>query len=133
MLRRALPLLERLGDFIGNGEIDPQRPGSLGERCDLIGDIKSHLRTDDAAKLARLSELANALHDDSPLSPDLFGYAASDALQYVLANWRDAVACGEPLTKLLPDLPQVIQQLAAFEKEAVRIIHSEEASRCKRG
>lgn len=42
-LERALPMLVRLGDFIGNGEIDQKREGSLGERCDLIGDIKEHL------------------------------------------------------------------------------------------
>jgi hypothetical protein len=39
LLSRALPLLIRLGDFIGNGPIDPTRAESLGERCDLIGDI----------------------------------------------------------------------------------------------
>jgi hypothetical protein len=44
LLTRVLPLLERLGDFIGNGEIDPSRTASLGERCDLIGDIKDYLR-----------------------------------------------------------------------------------------
>lgn len=43
LLERTLPLLERLGDFIGNGDIDPDRPGSLGTRCDLIGDIKDFL------------------------------------------------------------------------------------------
>jgi hypothetical protein len=36
-------MLDRLGDFIGNGQIDPTRPGSLGVRCDLIGDIKDLL------------------------------------------------------------------------------------------
>lgn len=48
-LRRALPLLERLGDFIGNGEVDLDRHGSLGERCDLILDIKRLLRHEEAA------------------------------------------------------------------------------------
>lgn len=43
LLRRALPLLVRLGDFVGNGAIDPRRENSLGERCDLIGDIKKEL------------------------------------------------------------------------------------------
>lgn len=43
LLERALPLLRRLGDFIGNGPIDPERAGSLGERCDLIGDINQVL------------------------------------------------------------------------------------------
>ena len=43
LLRRTLPLLVRLGDFIGNGPIDPARPASLGVRCDLIGDIKQAL------------------------------------------------------------------------------------------
>jgi hypothetical protein len=33
---RALPLLVRLGDFIGNGPVDPKNPASLGERCDVI-------------------------------------------------------------------------------------------------
>ena len=42
MLARAIPLLIRLGDFIGNGELS-QRPNSLGERCDLIGDIRRAL------------------------------------------------------------------------------------------
>lgn len=40
LLTRTLPLLVQLGDFIGNGEIDPTRPDSVGIRCDLIGDIK---------------------------------------------------------------------------------------------
>lgn len=34
--RRALPLLQKLGDFIGNGPTDPSNPTSLGERCDTI-------------------------------------------------------------------------------------------------
>jgi hypothetical protein len=45
LLARVLPQLERLGDYIGNGRIDPARAGSLGERCDLIGDIKDWLAT----------------------------------------------------------------------------------------
>jgi hypothetical protein len=40
LLRRALPMLEQLGNHIGNGPIDPARPDSLGARCDLILDIK---------------------------------------------------------------------------------------------
>lgn len=40
LLERTLPMLERLGDFIGNGPEDPDRPGSHGQRCDLILDIK---------------------------------------------------------------------------------------------
>lgn len=43
LLRRALPMLIRLGDFIGNGDIDPNRADSIGARCDLIGDIKAKL------------------------------------------------------------------------------------------
>lgn len=43
LLQRALPMLVRLGDHIGNGSIDPSRPGSLGTRCDLIGDIHVYL------------------------------------------------------------------------------------------
>jgi hypothetical protein len=43
LLRRALPMLVRLGDFIGNGPIDPTRRDSLGERCDLIRDIRRSL------------------------------------------------------------------------------------------
>lgn len=39
LFRRVMPMLVRLGDFIGNGPVDPNRPGSLGARCDLIGDI----------------------------------------------------------------------------------------------
>ena len=42
-LEDALPMLVCLGDFIGNGEVNADRPGSLGARCDLIGDIKSLL------------------------------------------------------------------------------------------
>lgn len=51
LLRRTLPLLERLGDFIGNGDIDPSRPGSLGTRCDVILDIKTYLRGEADATL----------------------------------------------------------------------------------
>jgi hypothetical protein len=36
-------MLCRLGDFIGNGELDSTRPDSLGARCDLIGDIRDLL------------------------------------------------------------------------------------------
>lgn len=42
--RRALPLLERLGDLDGNGPVDVTRPGSLGVRCDVMGDLKAALR-----------------------------------------------------------------------------------------
>jgi hypothetical protein len=43
LLERVLPMLIRLGDFIGNGEIDPDRPDSMGARCDLISDIRNAL------------------------------------------------------------------------------------------
>lgn len=43
LLRHALPMLEQLGDFIGNGELDPKNADSLGERCDLILKIKKAL------------------------------------------------------------------------------------------
>lgn len=42
-LQRALPLLVRLGDFIGNGDVDPTRPDSLGVRCDVIEDARALL------------------------------------------------------------------------------------------
>lgn len=45
LLARALPLLVQLGDFIGNGPVDPARAESLGVRCDLIGDINDALAT----------------------------------------------------------------------------------------
>ena len=41
LLRRTLPMLIRLGDFIGNGTVTG--PESLGERCDLIGEIRDVL------------------------------------------------------------------------------------------
>ncbi len=44
LLRRALPMLIKFGDFIGNGAVDPNRPGSQGGRCDLILDIKNALK-----------------------------------------------------------------------------------------
>lgn len=43
VLTRAVPLLVRLGDFIGNGEINQDREDSLGQRCDLILDIRQLL------------------------------------------------------------------------------------------
>ncbi len=43
LLARALPMLVQLGDYIGNGPIDPTRADSLGSRCDLIGDIHAVL------------------------------------------------------------------------------------------
>lgn len=46
LLTRVLPLLVQLGNFIGNGPIDPERPDSLGVRCDLIGDIKDRLEAE---------------------------------------------------------------------------------------
>lgn len=39
----AIPLLVRLGNFIGNGDVDPSRPGSLGLRCDTIYDARTLL------------------------------------------------------------------------------------------
>lgn len=41
LLERTIPMLIRLGDFIGNGDVDTTRPDSLGVRCDLIGDIRA--------------------------------------------------------------------------------------------
>lgn len=46
LLRRVLPMLVQLGDYIGNGPIDPARADSLGARCDLIGDIGAYLHPD---------------------------------------------------------------------------------------
>jgi len=46
-LKTSIPMLVRLGDFIGNGPENPRRPDSLGERCDLIGDIKDLLNATD--------------------------------------------------------------------------------------
>lgn len=46
LLARALPMLIQLGDFIANGPIDESRPGSLGGRCDLIGDIREYLKAE---------------------------------------------------------------------------------------
>jgi hypothetical protein len=43
LLRRALPLLVLLGNYLGNGPIAKDRPDSLGSRCDLIGDIHKYL------------------------------------------------------------------------------------------
>jgi len=45
LLRAALPMLVRLGDFVGNGP--KTGPESLGERCALILDIKSALEQTD--------------------------------------------------------------------------------------
>jgi hypothetical protein len=42
-LARTIPLLVRLGDFIGNGALNTDRPSSLGERCDVIGDARALL------------------------------------------------------------------------------------------
>lgn len=44
-LARALPLLVRLGDFIGNGEPDRvgYPAGSLADRCSVIGAVKDAL------------------------------------------------------------------------------------------
>lgn len=41
-LEAAIPLLIRLGDFIGNGEITG--PGSLGIRCDVILSARAAIR-----------------------------------------------------------------------------------------
>jgi hypothetical protein len=41
LLRRALPLLVALGDYIGNGPVIGLRGNSLGMRCDLIADIEA--------------------------------------------------------------------------------------------
>jgi hypothetical protein len=49
IIERALPLLVRLGDFIGNGDVDPTRPDSLGVRCDVIGDARAILRDIESA------------------------------------------------------------------------------------
>lgn len=39
----ALPLLVQLGNYIGNGDVDPKNPDSLGERCDVIAAIRNAL------------------------------------------------------------------------------------------
>lgn len=44
LLDRALPLLEKLGDYIGNGHVNKNRKKSLGERYDLVLDIKNALK-----------------------------------------------------------------------------------------
>jgi hypothetical protein len=43
LLRRALPLLVALGDYVGNGPVIGLRGNSLGLRCDLIADIRAAL------------------------------------------------------------------------------------------
>lgn len=43
LLQRAIPMLVKLGDFWGNGPVDSGREGSLGRRCDLIGDIHKEI------------------------------------------------------------------------------------------
>ena len=43
LLERAIPLLVLLGDYIGNGPLDPNLRDSIGVRCDLLGDIHSLL------------------------------------------------------------------------------------------
>jgi hypothetical protein len=50
LLQRTLPMLVRLGNYIGNGSVDAARPGSLGTRCDLIGDIHTYLEGPAAAE-----------------------------------------------------------------------------------
>jgi hypothetical protein len=60
LLRRTLPWLIRLGDFIGNGPIDPLRAGSLGTRCDLIGDIHAVLSEYTAVRDRLVSAAAEA-------------------------------------------------------------------------
>lgn len=55
-VHRALPLLCKLGDFIGNGPIDPGNPESLGERCDTI--LALHAALDAPAVPAAVPTLA---------------------------------------------------------------------------
>lgn len=38
---RAVPLLVRLGNHEGNGDVDPANPESLGERCDVLLALKN--------------------------------------------------------------------------------------------
>lgn len=49
-LRRALPLLMLLGDYIGNGPVDVTNPRSLGVRVDVIAEINDVLRAYEARK-----------------------------------------------------------------------------------
>ena len=42
LLKNALPMVIKLGDFIGNGQ--KLGPGSLGERCDLVLKLRDILR-----------------------------------------------------------------------------------------
>jgi|SRR5688572_20975950 len=51
--QRAIPLLVRLGDFIGNGPVDPSKPESLGERCDVLLALKDALAKLDAYEAGR--------------------------------------------------------------------------------
>ncbi len=45
LLERAIPLLQLLGDYIGNGPLDASRADSMGVRCDLLGDINKMVET----------------------------------------------------------------------------------------
>ncbi len=45
-LEDTLPFLIRLGDFIGNGDVDKNDTNSLGNRCDLILKIKKLLESE---------------------------------------------------------------------------------------
>lgn len=74
LLARALPMLERLGDFIGNGELDPARENSHGVRCDLILDVKRHLgllgQASDVTHVLVTGDLVTGFTFIGPITPN---------------------------------------------------------------
>lgn len=108
LLRRTLPMLVRLGDFIGNGDLDPTREGSLGSRCDLILDIKRHLDP------ALVGEERSAADDE--LARLEAEFAANGGRGVDLAERIDALRANTPPTPATPY--PVSSRFAAEEIEA---------------
>lgn len=78
--------------------------------------------TDDLGALDRLADVD--CNDDTPLDPELKGYAAQAAIRYLHGNWADAVA-GDPTfstASVLTDIRDVLAQLDAYAKAATALL-----------
>jgi predicted metal-dependent phosphoesterase TrpH len=117
---RALPLLCRLGDFIGNGPVDPYNPDSLGERCDVIGALRGALAALGVPE-GEMAPTRAATADRTALVRERMS-ALDAALRVVLDAAEAAIDAHPGLTRAMRDVP-----------DFVAADYTAEVSRCRLG